>query len=867
MSSRQRRVTGVVVAASHLAFVSLAIGQPRLPAVVQVDYSQLVSRADLSYDKPVERSEAGLPIGNGTMGSLVWTTPTGLHFQVNRVDVYANNSATTSFFQRDSDYAFGTGFVDITLATTGADVFPEARTRQHLSLYDGLVTVEGAGVHVRVLAWQQGDAIAIEIEDQRPEPEAITAWLRMLRPPVVRTFNHVARSEFLHSGGRIVLRQVFTEGDYYCSSALALTVVGRPARPRPLGSTALGLVANPGQGKLVVLLATAASFDPKVDVVAQALQVLDRAFQAGFARILSESRHWWQEFWSQSFIFVHSKDGVGDFITENYLYFLYIVASSSRGPFPPRFGGMLWITGGDYRRWGAQHWWHNTSCYYRAIPATGHWELMEPVFRMYSGMYEACARAAEQQWGSAGIWIPETVWFDGLAPLPDDVAAEMRDLYLLRKPWELRSQRFEQFAASGHPHSSRWNWKARGQWVQGRWSYESKYNSPFGEVTHIFSTTAKIAFQYWLRYEYTLDRAWLRARAYPMLKGAAEFYRHFPNLRKGPDGLYHIHNVNDHEPMKGAQGTLEEITAMHGILPVAIRAAEILDVDPELRQAWKELLDNLLPIPTNDDPNALDPRRQDEPRIWSRGKRPWVAGDPRPKNDHLLIPVVYYDLCSVESDNEQIREISQATFDAIYPQGVKPDTPVPVLARVGIAAALLGRAREIQYLLPNQIRCLRPDRDFVDWKLTQAGVLPNRLTLREGVQAIGAQRLGRAAEALQLALLQSMPPRPAGEPVIHLFPAWPKHWDATFRLAARRGFLVTASIRQGSVRFVEIESRLGQHCRLRNPWPGREVSLYRNGQPAESLKGSLLEFRTQRGERLLLIPAGTRPEDVSERIP
>ena len=58
---------------------------------------------------------------------------------------------------------------------------------------------------------------------------------------------------------------------------------------------------------------------------------------------------------------------------------------------------------------------------------------------MYSGMFDAAATAARQQWGSQGIYIPETVWLDGLAKLPDDIAAEMRDLYLLRKPWSQRS--------------------------------------------------------------------------------------------------------------------------------------------------------------------------------------------------------------------------------------------------------------------------------------------------------------------------------------------------------------------------------------------------------------------------------------------
>ena len=63
----------------------------------------------------------------------------------------------------------------------------------------------------------------------------------------------------------------------------------------------------------------------------------------------------------------------------------------------------------------------------------------------------------------------------------------------------------------------------------------------------------KIAYQFWQRYEYTQDEAWLRERAYPMLRGVAEFYRNFPNTKKGDDGKYHIHHVNSNESVRGAQ--------------------------------------------------------------------------------------------------------------------------------------------------------------------------------------------------------------------------------------------------------------------------------------------------------------------------
>src|SRR3954467_10122494 len=160
--------------------------------------------------------------------------------------------------------------------------------------------------------------------------------------------------------------------------------------------------------------------------------------------------------------------------------------------------------------WGSMYWWANQSCYYNGLAPSNRFELLDPTFSMYSKMFDACATAARQQWGSRGIWIPETTHFSGPDVLPDDIAAEMRELYLLRKPWAERSERFRKFASTKHPHSSRWNWRGQGSWVDGLWVEQEKFPGPYGEVTHILSSGVKIAYLYWLRYEYTQDTSWLR---------------------------------------------------------------------------------------------------------------------------------------------------------------------------------------------------------------------------------------------------------------------------------------------------------------------------------------------------------------------
>jgi hypothetical protein len=82
-----------------------------------------------------------------------------------------------------------------------------------------------------------------------------------------------------------------------------------------------------------------------------------------------------------------------------------------------------------------------------------------------------------------------------------------------------------------------------------------------------------------------------------MIKGSAEFYRHFPNFKKGEDGKYHIHHINNRESDWGGSDSPYEVSSMHTIFPLAMRASEIIAVDEDLRPIWREIKENLVPIP------------------------------------------------------------------------------------------------------------------------------------------------------------------------------------------------------------------------------------------------------------------------------
>jgi hypothetical protein len=675
--------------------------------------------------------------------------------------------------------------------------------------------------------------MAVRIEDNREASQPLIINLRMLRDTVVRKGNHTAASRLYIAGSRIILRQSFDEGEYYCGSAVMIGISGREAKARRANSGELQLAVRPGREPFTVFISSAASFDKRKDLASEASSLLDEAIAKGFDSILSSNRKWWSTYWERSYIDLASADGEADFVEKNYNYFMYVMASSSLGAFPPKFNGMIWTTGGDARKWGNNYWGANQGCMYNGLFPANRMELLEPMFRMYSGMSKSLEKAAVQQWGSRGIYIPETVSFDGLPELPENIAKEMQDLYLVRKSWSEKSKEFDEYASTRSPYQSRWNWKQDMGWREGKWIFGDKGAGTFGHVTHIFSRGAKIAYQYWQRYEFTMDAGWLRSTGYPIIKGVAEFYRNFPNIRKEADGKYHIYNVNDNETVRGGHNTAEEISSMMGIFPAVLRASEILGLDAEMRPLWQEFLQNLSPIPLNTD--YAETYIPGTPVTFARSLPPVVQGPGAGHPDPNTMPVWFFDLCNPVAGNTEMVKIANATYDSYFRDGINIKTPVQVLSKLAVTGTMMGRKDAARYLIPNQIRT------------AEIETMPNRMTLREGY-------LGRMADALHYALISSSPPGPGKDPVISLFPAWPDEWDADFKLLARGNFIVTASFKDGKIEKAGLFSGSGSECRIMNPWPGKSVIISRDGRNSGKLKGNMLIFKTGKGENITLLP-------------
>lgn len=844
---------------------------------------ELVEQANLTYTGIVSRSEDGLPIGNGRMATLLWHSPASLKMQVNRADVYGSGNATNNFPGPRFDYGFGCAYVDIDCAGYGDDVF-DSQTAQELNVYDATVRMLSGGVEIHGFADALHDAFVFRLEDRREEPQPIEIRLRMLRNSVVRRMGHVAESTLRRIGEAMVLRQEFTEEDYTCASTVAVQVKGRPFRvrmdnecngahdvlPRPKGEdlgreeeTQMRFLLPPQRGTVEIVITSGASGTLGEAICDEAVGTGRALLTQGFEETCRQHGEWWHEFWERSFIRLWGTPQA-EKLTMYYIYYIYITACCSRGSnYPPTALGMLFRTRGDRSQWNHMHWWNNVSLIYYAVLPSGHLELMEPFLNMYYNMYDECRTAAWQVWGAEGIWIGETNHAQGPCALPEDIAAELRALLTLKKPWDQRSERFKAFANKKNPYESRWNFLIgkvvpdNPSWENGELVYKESEYGPFSYVTHMFSGMGVIAYLFWLAYEYTMDGEFLRQRAYPMLRGTADFFATHPLLVKEEDGKYHFLYSSFYESFWGSKDALSTMAAIMGTLPIAIRAANMLDMDADRVAVWREVLENLAPLPTTQDTTAEVPRPTD-------GRVAWVGARNKPLCRSFDIvktdPCVFYDLCNLETEhvNPALFKIGLDTLSfnlehtAANQWSQSAETsPYPRIF------ANMGRGDILYDALEKQVDAWNGENEFVNFKGNGSKVVyENRMSAREGVNAITAQRLGNAAAGLQLGLLQSAAGEPGGQVVTRVFPAWNAEggMNGEFTLWARGGVQVSSRCTGGRVDYVRILATRETEFILVNPWKAAAVAPGEN-ETAKEYGGERLTFSLKPGDTLYLTEA------------
>jgi hypothetical protein len=365
--------------------------------------------------------------------------------------------------------------------------------------------------------------------------------------------------------------------------------------------------------------------------------------------------------------------------------------------------------------------------------------------------------------------------------------------------------------------------------------------------------------------------AWLRDRAYPMLKGAAELYRTYPGTKLEADGKYHINNTSWAETYRdNVRDGINDLASVRGIFPVTIKAAKLLKVDADLVPLWHDMLGILAPYPTNATPKAMGVLQAAGEPVFAIG----VGDGTSAGSDHdpRMMMVSVFDLVNTESklsrpDEWQIAmntlaSLKQAKWIVMNKTEGAGGGGASPLARFCGEVARIGSAEWVR-------------KNFVYqqsyWKTCQDAPTQWINRIREynpeGGFALDWQQEATFSEGLSAALLQSGAASPGGTPVLRVFPAWPKDMDASFTLRAKGDFLVTSMMKSGNVEFIEVTSQRGGSCTLRNYWGKQSVDLYRNLAKRETLAAELLTFATKAGENIVVVKSGAKPADFRVTLP
>ncbi|WP_368658484.1 glycoside hydrolase N-terminal domain-containing protein [Metabacillus halosaccharovorans] len=112
----------------------------------------------------------------------------------------------------------------------------------------------------------------------------------------------------------------------------------------------------------------------------------------------------------------------------------------------------------------------------------------------------------------------------------------------------------------------------------------------------------------WERYQYTLDEQFLKEKAYPLMKGAAEFC--FDWLIEGPDE-YFVTNpstspenkflTEDGESCSVSVASTMDMTLIRELFTNCIEASHILNIDEEFRHELENAVNRLFPFQVNEE--------------------------------------------------------------------------------------------------------------------------------------------------------------------------------------------------------------------------------------------------------------------------
>lgn len=550
-------------------------------------------RYDVIWDRPSQDSSGSMPLGNGDIGLNLWVEEGGdLLFYISKTDAWNENARLLKlgrirlklqpnpfakgypFLQR---LRLGRGEIEIRAGRKGSEVrvnilvdanHPLIRAdlngdrkfhlevdlevwRQKPRTLSGreLFSAYGmdGGPHEVVespdtipghtddrIIWFHRNRTSIWPETMKLQGMGMERWARRSHDPLInRTFGGLIKCSGLRSEGPTILRS---------------------SRPRKRFNVWIH-----------VLTSQTERVEEWLEQLGDQVAHMDRLNAGGTRR---EHRRWWREFWARSWIHVgspemmaagHSSGQTPYVVSRGYALQRFITACAGRGRFPVKFNGSIFTVDAkedgetydaDYRRWGGPYWFQNTRLAYWPLLASGDFEEMLPLFRMFAEALPMAKARTKLYFGHGGAFFPETMYF-----------------------W-------------GSYANTNYGWDRAGKHVSHvdnryiRWHYEGALE------------LLAIMLDY---HEHTDDRSFLRRSLLPFADEILRFYScHYED---GSDGRLRL---DPSQALETYQRTVNPVTDIAGLRWTLDRLIALGDgqIGVRRRQRWRALRARIPPLPT-----------------------------------------------------------------------------------------------------------------------------------------------------------------------------------------------------------------------------------------------------------------------------
>lgn len=838
----------------------------------------------LHFYSPIDDPLAGICLGDGKMGCLIWPDKDKLSIAVNHTDLWDLVDTTeiknwNLSEEENSNSLNHAGRLEIQFPSPVFENIYQKDYEASLSLENAAYSLKSetpfskinasaysdseSGVTVLKLNGLFEEAAGVEINLKNWGSRTFAHWYAQIRRNIDKGLG--GTSARVNDKGIYLLKKFSDK--FFC---IGVYIDGEAENTIVNGHFARSKIKTAKEISFTLYLTVA------IGVTA------DAAFETACSRLCSAAENeyliysnhiaYWKSFWEKTDIKI-------DNAYYEALWYLnaYYGNSEMRGEYPPHFCNGIWGFNHDFVPWG--HFFHfNMQLQYWGHLASGHTELMKPYLLFRYKQLPSAMRFAKKYYGVDGALYTDVTGANAVCD--ENTISNL---------------------------------------------------SPCAQISHDF----------WNYYLYSGDKEFLFNYGFPVIYQSAVFYTNL--VQKGEDGYYHIYKSQAYESSPIMDDVIVDHSAIRVLLTTAVECMTLMAEENRLedeydrRNEWKVILENLAPIkliPMEDDEYRIENDEMYIDRGWAKGTKidsnlvpvtGVFCGEKRKPDEAELEDSEYW---STVKKGDLIRSsfltdkrkpyygMPDPEYSAVYPNpcvGLKDrdsdlfkgmvnlmrlkkpfvitDTEqvtynekeeytamgwsmdAIVLARLGMAERLEARLNDsimAWQVYPNGLghyggysmlkeSFLR----FYCNKVRDCDVPDDRIPFPAWeFRHFDLEMLPITAMAVNEMLLQSFEGR------IRLFPACKKTFSGSFKLYAANGALVYSQMTNGRVDYIYLEIKRGGNIDIVNPWECDAADVYAaDGKQTvaadnKDCSDRLIKLTAAEGDALLILPENARPEDI-----